>query len=299
MTSIEHAFRRNFIVISVLHVALIAGIMLCEGLFAGGRKSTAALVELVVPADILGDLPKGTGQGRGAFTPPSQPVTPQATFAPREPAFAGDEQPAPQPKPSVQLPSKPNEIAVPKKPKSTAQKKPAQQKPVQAKATRPVASTGNGASSKVSANDIRNRFAKALQAAEGGTPYGDNKPAGGGSGRSARIGSPDGAANGVIGGRGKGTPFWWYYQHVHDKMYEAWEQPGETLNWDKQLISTVMIRVARDGTIEDVTMTNSSGNKLMDDSALAAARRVPKLDPLPGGLGGMYKDITVDFQLEG
>lgn len=297
MTSVEQAFRRNFIVVCILHATLIAGIVLCEGLFAGGRKSSAAFVELVVPADILGDLPKGTGQGRGAFTPPSRPVAPQATFAPREPAFAADERPAPQPKPSVQPPSNPNEIKIPKKPAPTAQKKPAQKSVVVTQRLAPT--TGGSTTAKVGADDVRQRFAKALQTAAGGTPYGDNKAAGGGSGKSARIGSPNGAANGVQGGRGQGTLFWWYYQHVHDRMYEAWEQPGEMLNWNKQLVSTVLIRVARDGTIENASLTNSSGNKLMDDSALSAARRVTRLDPLPEGLGGEFKDITVDFQLEG
>jgi TonB family protein len=82
-------------------------------------------------------------------------------------------------------------------------------------------------------------------------------------------------------------------------MYEAWEQPGQAVNFDKRLVTTILLRVARDGRILDVRLQSSSGNKLMDDSALAAARDVPRLDPLPEGLGGDTADISVNFRLEG
>jgi TonB family protein len=102
----------------------------------------------------------------------------------------------------------------------------------------------------------------------------------------------------VAGGVGKGSPFWWYYQQVHDRLYEGWEQPGEALNWDKRIVTTLSIRVARDGRVVAVILKNSSGNRLMDDSALTAANSVPKLDPLPEGLGGEFADILVNFRLE-
>ena len=82
-------------------------------------------------------------------------------------------------------------------------------------------------------------------------------------------------------------------------MYEAWQTPGQVASFDKKLVTTVMLRVARDGRILDVRLQNSSGNKLMDDSVLAAARSVPRLEPLPDGLGGEAADITVNFRLEG
>jgi hypothetical protein len=37
----------------------------------------------------------------------------------------------------------------------------------------------------------------------------------------------------------------------------------------------------------------------MDDSVMTAAHSVPRLDPLPDGLGGDFAEISVDFQLEG
>jgi TonB family protein len=82
-------------------------------------------------------------------------------------------------------------------------------------------------------------------------------------------------------------------------MYEAWDQPGKAVDFDKKLVTTVLLRVARDGRIDGVRLAHSSGNQLMDDSVLSAAHRVPRLDPLPEGLGGDFAEISVNFRLEG
>jgi TonB family protein len=214
--------------------------------------------------------------------------------------------------------SGPNEIAIPKKQAVKESKKPADattkesgttDKAVQKSATtakKVVAtvktSTQSGsAGTAESAASIRRRFASALASADGGSEGGDNRPAGGGNGESkyGRLGSPDGAADGIAGGVGKGSPFWSYYLHVHDVMYEAWDQPGKAADIDKKLVTTILLRVARDGRIDGVRLAHSSGNQLMDDSALSAAHSVPRLDPLPDGLGGDFAEISVNFRLEG
>jgi TonB family protein len=214
--------------------------------------------------------------------------------------------------------SDPNEIAIPKKQAAKPLKKPADAKTedgdtsgktAQKSATtakKAVASaksttqtgSANGAESAAS---IRRRFASALASAEGGSEGGDNRTPGGGDGTSkyGRLGSPDGAADGIAGGIGKGSPFWSYYLHVHDVMYEAWDQPGKSADIDKKLVTTILLRVSRDGRIDGVRLAHSSGNELMDNSALAAAHSVPRLDPLPEGLGGDFAEISVNFRLEG
>lgn len=302
MSAFEQTFRRNFVIAGVMHLALIGGILFFEGYLSRVDKNPLAFVELITPPDILGDLPKGPGQGRGAYTPPVE--TPQANVGPADSALAADERPAPtpQPKAAPKVADEPGVIKIPKKTAPVTQKKVATAKPA-TKAKTTTAATAAPATT--SADEFRKRFAKALESGGGGskgTPYGDNKAPGGGTGASkyGRPGSPDGAIDGVPGGIGKGSPFWSYYLHVHDKMYEAWEQPGKALNWDKNLMTTVMIRVARDGKILETRLANSSSNKLMDDSALAAARRVERLNALPDGLGnGSYADISVNFELEG
>ena len=81
-------------------------------------------------------------------------------------------------------------------------------------------------------------------------------------------------------------------------MYEAWEQPG-SVN-DRKLMAVVTIKVARDGSIVGVTLKRSSGNKLMDSSAMAAARKVQMLEPPPAVLiKGSVAEIAIEFQLEG
>lgn len=294
MTPLGKKLRRNFIGALCVHLGLVAGIVIFEGFISNVRSNAPTMVELITPADILGDLPKGDGYGKGNYAPPVE----RPVVAPSRPAYTPDETPAPTPTPksAPKVADDPSEIKVQTK-KATKQAT----KPVAQKTTKPATTTTATSATPTgpTASDFQKRLAKALASSGGGgTIYGDNRPAGGGSGKSSVIGSPDGSPNGVPGGQGAGTPFWWYYQQVHDRMYEAWEQPGEAVNWDKKLMATVLLRVARDGRVLDISLQGSSGNKTMDDSAMTAARKVQKLDPLPDGLGGATANITVNFQLE-
>jgi len=316
MSTIEKRFRRNFVVACLVHAALIGGIVLFEGVINSARPNAPLAVELV-PPDILGDLPRGPGQGRGNYAPPPpEPAGEPAATTPRlsEPAPPADEEPAPKVKAPAPPVKDPNEVAIQKKPTTkelkksteTSVKKAATSAKSTTNTVKAVASakpsTRSGSSSSAeSATSIRQRFASALASAEGGTRGGDNRAAGGGTGESkyGRLGSPDGSPDGIAGGIGKGSPFWSYYMQVHDRMYEAWEQPGQAVGFDKKLVATILLRVARDGRIVGVRLQHSSGNKLMDDSALTAAHNVPRLDPLPEGLGGDFAEISVNFRLEG
>jgi len=317
MSALEKRFRRNFVLACVVHVALIGGIVLFEGVINNARSNAPTPVELITPADILGDLPKGEGQGRGNYAPPppetpSEPAT--ASAGPTAPPAAPEEPVAPKVKAPPPEVKSPDEVAIPKKPTTKEVKKtvdaPVKKTVASAKSTtntvKAVAGTKSVAKSSTSgtaesAASIRQRFASALAATEGGTPGGNNRAAGGGTGESkyGRLGSPDGSPEGIAGGIGKGSPFWSYYMQIHDRMYEAWEQPGQAVGFDKKLVATVLLRIARDGRIDGVRLQHSSGNKLMDDSAVTAAHSVPRLDPLPEGLGGDFAEISVNFRLVG
>ena len=88
-----------------------------------------------------------------------------------------------------------------------------------------------------------------------------------------------------------------YYQHIHDVLYEAWDQPGNAA--DKHLVTTVALKIARNGSIADASVKIGSGNKLMDESVLTAARKVPHLAPPPATLvRGGFAVITVNFQVK-
>jgi len=306
MRSFESTFRRNLVTVGVTHVAIIVTLFVLERWMPFSSIASASMpVELVVPADILGDLPQGPGHGKGEYSPPP-PTPPPVPSAPSEPAGGtAAAMPAP-PDESPAPPSPPNEIAIPKQTKKI-EKTPVTKKPATAKTTKPVTTgkanvTGKSTTAPKgpTASDYRQRFLKALggSGSTGGTPYGDNRPAGGGSGKTKVIGSPDGSPDGVAGGVGPGSPHWQYYMHVHDRMYEAWEQPG-SVN-DRKLMAVVTIKIARDGNIVGVTLKRSSGNKLMDNSALAAARKAQMLEPPPAALvKGSAAEISVEFQMEG
>jgi TonB family protein len=321
MSTIEKRFRRNFVFACLAHAGLIGGIILFEGVLNRAQSNVPTAVDLITPADILGDLPAGSGNGRGQYTAPLTEPAHQPEAAPAGPAetsVAPEQSVAPKVKAAPPETSDPNEIAIPKKQAVKESKKPADtttkkvvasDKAVQksastnkkAVATAKSSTQSGSASTAESAASIRRRFASALASADGGSEGGDNRPAGGGNGESkyGHLGSPDGAAGGIAGGVGQGSPFWSYYLRVHDVMYEAWDQPGKAVDFDKKLVTTVLLRVARDGRIDGVRLAHSSGNQLMDDSVLSAAHRVPRLDPLPEGLGGDFAEISVNFRLEG
>ena len=157
MSAVDTRFRRNFVIASGLHVAVIGGVLLWESFFSEGSKSVLASVQLVTPADLFGELPKGNGHGRGAY---KAPLGADTIAGPNEAMSPTDESAAPVPK-AVSLPkADPNEIAIPKKqaakkpaPKPTlaSSKKPIDPKPVGA--TRRAPATGE--SRTANANDIR------------------------------------------------------------------------------------------------------------------------------------------------
>ena len=67
----------------------------------------------------------------------------------------------------------------------------------------------------------------------------------------------------------------------------------------KSFVCTVKIHIEKDGKIAGAEIVKSSGNPIMDESVLAAAKRVSKIDPLPAGLGtdGSYT-VNINFELE-
>jgi TonB family protein len=285
-------YGRNFIIAAVVHVVAIGGLVAWELFAPRLSHSTPTMVEVVVPADILGELPRGAGHGRGAYAPPA-PAPPAPTHG--MPTEVPDETLAPAPRPVTPVRSAPDEISIPRKTATPPKKTVTPPKTKTGSSTKVASATPNATST---AQQIRDRFLKAAGTGEpGGTSRGNNRPAGGGTGVGP-LGSPDGAANGVVDGSGAGSPHWEYYQHVHDRLYEAWEQPASVT--DRQSAAVVLLKVGRDGRIEDVSIFRSSGNKLIDSSALAAARKVQLLEPPPAALvKGAQAPITVIFQVEG
>ncbi|MCG3147675.1 MAG: hypothetical protein PCFJNLEI_01116 [Verrucomicrobiae bacterium] len=296
MSALEKKYRRNFIVAIVLHVAIVGGLVCWEEFVPAGRGPEVIAVEWV-PAALLGEMPEGKGTGKGMYKAPE--ATFQEPGSARPSNSASDDQPAPTKVPGDEI-AIPTAKAAVKKPTTTA--KATSAATTAKKTTKPAVSTakktGTTSGKGSSADDIKRRFASALTSSANGTPYGDNKLAGGGTAKGGRIGSPDGSVDGVPEGIGQGTPGWQYYRHIHDVLYNAWDQADGSL--DRKLVATVTLRIARDGSVADAALRVGSGNRVMDESVMTAVRKVPRLDPPPDMLvRGAYAIINVNFSAEG
>lgn len=85
---------------------------------------------------------------------------------------------------------------------------------------------------------------------------------------------------------------------IHDRFFGLWDQPTSIVGSAK--FSTVLkITIASDGRISGFSIVRSSGNVVMDESVMAAARRVSKIDAPPSGLikGGSYT-VNINFELD-
>ncbi len=91
-----------------------------------------------------------------------------------------------------------------------------------------------------------------------------------------------------------------YHTLIHDRFYSQWEQPTSIPTEHRHDFTSVLkITIQRDGTISDFGLAKPSGNPVMDQSVLEAARKVIKIAPIPEGMGsgGAYT-ININFELE-
>lgn len=86
---------------------------------------------------------------------------------------------------------------------------------------------------------------------------------------------------------------------IHDRFYSQWEQPTSIFDSSHSFVATLQIRIEKDGHIAEVKIVKSSGNVVMDESVMAAAKRVLQIDPLPAGLGGGNAyTVNINFELQ-
>ena len=124
---------------------------------------------------------------------------------------------------------------------------------------------------------------------------------GGGDGEAGTAPGTGGGHRGGAGHAGGGATqgdFGWYNSMLHDRFYSRWDQPTSIVTATSKFSALVKIRIEKDGTISDVSLASSSGNDVMDQSVMEAARRVTQVDPLPEGLGdgGPY-EVKINFEL--
>lgn len=117
------------------------------------------------------------------------------------------------------------------------------------------------------------------------------------TGEGTGVGSGKGA--GREGGGSRDTEYSWYFLMIHDRFHARWEQPTSIARSGANYVTTLKLRIGKDGRILERTIVNGSGSAMMDDSVLTAATRVTQIDPLPAGLGnGEFFEINVNFKLD-
>ena len=101
----------------------------------------------------------------------------------------------------------------------------------------------------------------------------------------------------TIGGTDENFPFAWYISLIEGKVVNNWKP--RQLGFGKRAIvsCTVHFRVARNGTVSQVTLVRNSGVGVFDRESLRAVKTT-KLQPLPPQYKGASLGITFIFTLE-
>jgi periplasmic protein TonB len=115
--------------------------------------------------------------------------------------------------------------------------------------------------------------------------------------------TPGASAGGVaIQGQGGGdfaSRYGWYIESVKRAISQNWIQTSidPSVRAARRAHSVAAFRINRDGTIKNIRLDTSSGNRSMDDSATRALLSIDKLPALPADYSGSYVDVTFDFDL--
>lgn len=107
-----------------------------------------------------------------------------------------------------------------------------------------------------------------------------------------------GGGTGTGAGGGGSAEFGTYHSHIHDRFFSLWDQPTSIVSAAK-FTTGLKIRIEADGRISSYKIVRPSGNVIMDESVLAAAAKVGRIDSPPKALlsGGAY-EVTINFELE-
>jgi len=115
--------------------------------------------------------------------------------------------------------------------------------------------------------------------------------------------TPGASASGLaVQGQGGGdfaTRYGWYIESVKRAISQNWIQTSidPSVRAARRAHSVAAFRINRDGTIKNIRLDTSSGNRSMDDSATRALLSIDKLPALPVDYSGSYVDVTFDFDL--
>jgi len=61
---------------------------------------------------------------------------------------------------------------------------------------------------------------------------------------------------------------------IRDRFHSLWEQPKSVVRSNQDFVTTLKIKIRKDGTILSREIVNSSGNPTMDETVQTAADKV-------------------------
>lgn len=125
---------------------------------------------------------------------------------------------------------------------------------------------------------------------KGGTP---NIP----TGYAQTPGASGGVAVVGAGGGDFASRYGWYVEAMKRRISGNWMQNtiDPAARASRSIHCVVEYRIARDGTVSNVRISQTSGNLSFDNSGLRAILGSNPMPPLPSDYSGGYVDVTFDF----
>jgi TonB family protein len=278
-------FWRNVVLITLAHVALIAGLI---------RWSVAARAssnpENIVWLGGQEDLSSGESQKQESPSP-KQPATATESSESEEDESAGEKPVVTTAKSEIEIPTatpKPTTPATPAKPRArTTPKpipKPTPKKTLVAKASPKPAAKPKPSPAKANAKSEKKdkiTLAKKDSASQSGSEQ---------SGSTGKAGS--------AGGGSSGSEFGWYGNMLHDRFYSAWIQPTTNVPSGAKISTVVNVRIEKDGHVSKFEIAKPSANATVNESVAAVAKQISQVDPPPTELiKGDHYDVRINFEL--
>jgi protein TonB len=113
-----------------------------------------------------------------------------------------------------------------------------------------------------------------------------------------------GPANGGVAVQGPGgadfaSRYGWYIEAVKRAVNQNWMQNtiDPSVRATRRAKTTITFTINRDGSIKNIRVSETSGNRSMDDSAQRALLNIDHFPPLPSDYSGRYVDVIFDFDL--
>ena len=107
-----------------------------------------------------------------------------------------------------------------------------------------------------------------------------------------------GSGVGMTGANPFGQGFAWYSEALQRALGESWRRTLGQASGDAQKPAVIRFTILRDGSIRDIKLTASSGNRSVDYTAQRAVLGISPFRALPPGLGRSSIVVDIFFQLQ-